>query len=192
MTTTPTTPGLRRDEILHWLEGHRGAFSGDPRELLERCERAVRRHATEAAWLAARDWAERRRRDFAAEGWGNHASEAFVAAEVCHQLAWELAHHEPEVEPGSEERLAGGPLRRRLEPRGWHVLEPWIRALAAEQEHAVWSEIVRFTHRRARSLVRERRLSHDCDLDHARHYPEIAADVVGLLAREYSLHAHPR
>ena len=189
---TTTTPGLARDEILHWLESHPGAIEGDPEQLLERCERAVRRHATEAAWLAAKSWAERRRREFEAEAWGNHASEAFVASEVCHQLAWELAHHEPEVEAGSEERLAGGPLRRSLPPRGWHVLEPWIRELAVRQEHAVWSEIVRFTHRRGRSLVREHRLSHDCHPDHARHYPQIAAEVMALLARDYSLHAHPR
>ena len=186
------TPSMNREEILRWLESHRAAIEGDPEELVARCERAVRRHATEAAWLAAKSWAERRRRDFQAEGWGNHASDAFVATEVCHQLAWELAQKEPAVEPGSEERLAGGPLRRRLAPRGWHVLEPWIRDLAAEQEHAVWSEIVRFTHRRARSLVRERHLSRDCDPDHSRHYPEIAAEVAGLLARDFSLHAYPR
>jgi hypothetical protein len=188
---TPTTPGMGRDAILSWLENHRASIAGEPNELLERCERAVRRHATEAAWIAAKSWAERRRREFEAEGWGNHASEAFVASEVCHQLAWELAHHEPSFAPGSEERLAGGPLRRRLEPRGWHVLEPWIRELAASQERAVWSEIVRFTHRRARSLVRERHLSRDCDLDRARHYPQIAAEVAGELAREYSRHAYP-
>jgi len=190
--SSATTPGMGREAILHWLEGHRASLEGEPQELLERCERAVRRHATEAAWLAAKSWAERRRREFEAEAWGNHASEAFVASEVCHQLAWELAHREPVVEPGSEERLAGGPLRRRLAPRGWHVLEPWIREIAARQEHAVWSEIVRFTHQRARGLVRERQLSHDCDPERARHYPEIAAEVVGLLAREYSLHAYPR
>ena len=183
---------MNREEILHWFEGHRAAIHADPLELVDRCERAVRRHATEAAWLAARSWAQRRRRDFEAETWGNHASDAFVASEVCHQIAWELAHHEPEVEPGSEERLAGGPLRRQLEPRGWHVLEPWIRALAARQEHAVWSEIVHFTHRRARSLVRERQLSRDCDPERARHYPEIAAEVAGVLAHDYSLQAHPR
>jgi len=190
--SSATTPGMGREAILRWLEGHRASLEGEPQELLERCERAVRRHATEAAWLAAKSWAERRRREFEAAAWGNHASEAFVASEVCHQLAWELAHREPVVEPGSEERLAGGPLRRRLAPRGWHVLEPWIREVAARQEHAVWSEIVRFTHRRARGFVRERRLSHDCDPERARHYPEIAAEVVGLLAREYSLHAYPR
>ena len=187
-----TLTHMSREAILHWLEDHRAAIHGEPRELVDRCERAVRRHATEAAWLAAKSWAERRRLDFEAEIWGNRASDAFVAGEVCHQLAWELAHHEPELEAGSEERLAGGPLRRQLEPRGWCVLEPWIRDLATRQEHAVWSEIVQFTHRRARSLVRERHLSHDCDLERARHYPEIAAEVAGVLAHDYSLHAHPR
>jgi len=183
---------MTRDQILHWFEEHRAAIHGDPDALVERCERAVRRHATEAAWLAAKTWAERRRRDFEAEPWGNHASDAFVAAEVCHQIAWELAHHEPEVAPGSEERLTGGPLRRAVEDEAWQTLAPWIRGLAAAQEHATWREIVRFTHQRGKSLVQERHLSHDCDLDHARHYPEIAAEVAAALARDYSLHAYPR
>lgn len=183
---------MRRDEILSWLEEHRAAIHGDPGDLVERCERAVRRHATEAAWVAAKDWAERRRREFAAESWGFPASDAFVASEVCHQIAWELAHHEPELPPDSEERLAGGPLRRALEEEAWREVAPWIREIASEQEHAVWREIVRFTHRRARSLVRERHLSRDCDPDHARHYPEIAAEIADALAQDYSQHAFPR
>ena len=183
---------MTREQVLHWFEEHRAAIHGDPDELVERCERAVRRHATEAAWLAAKAWAERRRRDFEAETWGNPASDAFVAAEVCHQIAWELAHHEPQVATGSEERLMGGPLRRALDDDAWREVAPWILELAAAQEHATWREIVRFTHRRARTLVQERHLSHDCDPDHARHYPEIAAEVAGALARDYSLHAFPR
>ncbi len=183
---------MTRDEILHWFEEHRGAVHGDPDDLVQRCERAVRRHAREAAWLAAKAWAERRQRDFEAEPWGNHASDAFVAAEVCHQLAWELAHHEPGVAAGSEERLAGGPLRRALEDEAWQTAAPWIRALAAAVEHATWGEIVRFTHARGRSLVRERHLSYDCDLDHARHYPEIAAEIAATLAQDYALHAFSR
>lgn len=180
---------MTREQILHWFEEHRAAIHGDPDELVERCERSVRRHATEAAWLAAKAWAERRRREFAAQPWGNHASDAFVAAEVCQQIAWELAHHEPELASGSEERLAGGPLRRALEDDAWRELAPWVRELAAEQEHATWREIVRFTRQRAKSLVRERHLSTDCDLDHTRHYPEIAAEILGVLARDYSQHA---
>ena len=37
--------------------------------------------------------------------------------------------------------------------------------------------------------MRERHLSTDCDPDHARHYPEIAAEILGALARDYSQHA---
>ncbi len=183
---------MDRAEILHWLEEHPAAVHGSPGEILERCERAVRRHAAEDAWLAAKSWVERRRRDFEGHGWGNHASEAFVAREVCHQLAWELRRHEPEVALGSEEQLAGGPVRESLAPEGWAVLSRWVLELARQQEHATWREVVRFTDRRARTLVREHQLSHDTSLEGARHYPEIAADVAGLLARDYSVRAHPR
>ena len=183
---------MTRDEILHWLEDHPAAVHGSPSEIVEHCERAVRRHAAEDAWLAAKSWAERRRREWETHGWGNHASEAFATREVCHQLAWELRHHEPAVATGAEEHLAGGPVKAALEPEGWAVLSAWVLDLAREQEHATWREIVQYTDRRARSLVRERHLSSDTGLEGARHYPEIAAEVAGLLARDYSAHAHPR
>ncbi len=183
---------MTRDDVLHWLEEHRDAVHGDPDALLARCEQAVRRHATEDAWVAAKRWAQRRQHEFEAESWGAHASEAFVANEVCHQLAWELRHHEPPIEPGAEEHLAGGPIQRSLGPDAWQVLASWVREIAAEQQHTVWREIVRYTDRRARSLIREQHLSRDCDLDHTRHYPEIAADVAAMLADDYSVHAHPR
>ena len=183
---------MNRNEILHWLEDHPGAVHCSAGEIVDRCERAVRRHAAEDAWLAAKSWAEKRRREWASHGWGNHASEAFVAREVCHQLAWELRHHEPSVATGSEEHLAGGPVKEALEPEGWAVLSGWVLDLARQQERSTWQEIVRFTDRRARSLVRERHLSDETSLEDARHYPEIAADVAGLLARDYSVRAYPR
>ena len=93
--------------------------------------------------MAAKRWAEERRRDFEAESWGNHSSEAFVANEVYHQLAWELRRHEPTLAAGAEEHLAGGPVQRPLHLEAWELVARWVREIASDQQHAVWREIVR-------------------------------------------------
>ncbi len=183
---------MNRDDVLRWLEQHPSSVFADPGSVVSRCERAVRRHAIEDAWLAAKRHAETRRKQFEAEGWGNHASEAFVAEEVCHQIAYELRHREPLVGREDAERLAGGNVHEVVDSDGWEVLVRWIIDLARAQELATWREVVRFTHRRGRELVHENHLSHACDLEHARHYPEIAAQIAAALARDYSLQAHPR
>ena len=183
---------MDRDDVLRWLMQHPSSVHADPGYVVSRCERAVRRHATEDAWLAAKRYAEMRKRQYEAEGWGNHASEAFVTEEVCHQIAYELRHREPIVERGDAERLAGKPVHDAVDGDGWELLVRWILELARDEELRTWREIVRFTDRRGRELVRQQHLSHDCGVDHARHYPEIAADVAGTLAHDYSVHAHPR
>jgi hypothetical protein len=183
---------MRRDDVLRFLKQHPSSSHVDPAEIVERCERAVRRHANEDAWLAAKRYAERRRQQFESEGWGNHASEAFVAEEVCHQIAYELRSREPRFEIDDALHLAGGPVHDAVDAEGWEALVGWILELAREEEHATWREIVRFTDRRGRELVREKHLSHDCDLEHAPHYPEAAARVAAALAHDYSVHAHPR
>src|SRR6185503_18437324 len=53
----------------------------DVKELLDRCERAVERHAREDAWLAAKAYALERARKWQSE-WSQPASERFVTNEV--------------------------------------------------------------------------------------------------------------
>ncbi len=183
---------MNRDDVLRWLMQHPSSVYADPASVVASCERAVRRHAAEDAWLAAKRHAEARRRQFEGEGWGNHASDAFVTEEVCRQIAYELRHREPQVERGDAAHLAGGTVQGAVDGDGWEVLVRWILDLAQQQEHETWREIVRFTNRRGRELVRDRHLSNDSDFEQMRHYPEIAAQVAGLLAHDYSLHAHPR
>jgi hypothetical protein len=182
---------MERRDLVHWLEEHPGSVHGDPAEVVERCERCVRRHAVEDAWLAAKGYVEHRVHDWERE-WGYHASEAFAALETCHQLAWELRHHEPHFGAGAEERLAGGVVLRAFEPEAREIVCDWILELAEREKHGAWREIVRFTDRRARALIRERRLSRETDWSETRNYPAIAAEVAAILARDYSLRAHPR
>ena len=60
---------MDRNEISHWLDEHRDLVEGDPAALLQRCEVEVRRHTSEDAWLAAKDYVERRMRAWQLE-WG--------------------------------------------------------------------------------------------------------------------------
>jgi hypothetical protein len=182
---------MDRTEVLRWFEEHPAAAHGDVEQIVTRCERAVRRHAAEDAWLAAKQYVERRAETWHEE-WSPPASEAFVTPEVCHQLAWELRRHEPEVAEADTDHLAGGPVMDALEPDGWTFLRRWVRELAADEEHRIWQEIVRFTDRRGRSLARERKLSQDWRWDAEHRYTVIAAHVAEILAHDYSIHAHPR
>jgi hypothetical protein len=123
---------------------------------------------------------------------GAHASEAYVAREVCHQIADELLRHEPHLEAGAEERLAGGPVKAAVAGEAWERLVPWILELAREEEHRTWLEITRHTNRLARELVRKHHLSDDTQFDHTRCYGEIAQRIEHLLERDFARHAFAR
>ena len=182
---------MDRREVEAWFQRNPPATRVDVDELLDRCERAVRRHAREDAWLAAKKFAEQRAEDWHGE-WSPPASEVFVTTEVCHEMAWELKHHEPEVAPGSEEQLAGGPIREALPEDGWEVIRQWVHDLAADEEHQAWKEIVRYTDHRAKHIIRQQGFTRDTGWDANHRYSEIASHVAEILAHEYSLRAHPR
>jgi hypothetical protein len=179
---------MEREEVLQWLEKHPDAFEGDVGEFVARCERAVREHAREEAWLAARNYVEERRHEQERSS-GARASEAYVAREVCHQLAYELRHHEPIPRTEDVDRLAGGSTRRALSGEAWQVLIPWIVEVARKQEHETWTEIVAYTDKRARELISEHHLSNDCDFDHSVCFGTIAARIERLLESDFVDHA---
>ncbi|MFQ5417110.1 MAG: hypothetical protein ACE5FL_08715 [Myxococcota bacterium] len=182
---------MERETVERWIERHPGSVHGDVRELVSRCERSVRRHAREDAWLAAKRALAKHQREWQ-ESPGAHASEAYVAQEICQQLAWDLRHHEPAPHRGDEDHLAGGVVKSAIEPDGWEFLARWIMDLAREEEHRTWSEIVKYTQHRARHLIRSHHLSDDCSFDHSKCYGEVALRIAGLLAHDYSTHAFPR
>jgi hypothetical protein len=182
---------MTRATVLDWFRQHPDLVHGDADALVERCERAVRRHAREDAWVLAKRYVNERKRFFE-ESHGTHASEAFVAREVCQQLAQELRSHEPAPHRGDEEHLAGGAVKAALAQGAWETLIPWILEVARDEEHATWGEIVRHTKRQAQELIRSHQLSSDTSFDHTRCYADVAAQIAGLLARDFSEHAFPR
>ena len=182
---------MDRKAVEDYLKKNPPSTRVDVKELLDRCERAVQRHAREDAWLAAKSYALERARQWKSE-WSQPASERFVTSEVCHELAWELEHHEPKVEPGAEEHLAGLPLKESLPEDAWQAIRQWVLDLASEEEHRAWREIVDFTDRRARHIIKHEHMNLDSNWEEDHQYTAIAAHVARILAREYSLHAHPR
>src|SRR6185312_3496405 len=115
---------------------------------------AVQRHAREDAWLAAKAYALQRAQQWQSE-WSQPASESFVTNEVCHELAWELEHHEPKVMPGAGEHLAGRLVMDALPAEAGEAIRQWVLDLAAEEEHRAWREIVDFTDHRARHIIKQ-------------------------------------
>lgn len=182
---------MDRVDVERWFRDHPPESRVNVKELLDRCESAVRRHAQEDAWLAAKNYALERAREWDSE-WGMPASEQRVAQEVCHEMSWELAHHEPKVEPGNEEHLVGGPVKLALSADAWDVLRSWVLEEAAAEEHRTWVEIVKFTDHRARDIIRREHFTLDSGWDARHQYSTIASHVAQILAREYSLRAHPR
>lgn len=182
---------MDRATVLTWLRRHPEVVHGDAEAIVSRCEDAVRRHAREDAWIGAKRYVAERGHEWE-ESHGARASEAFVAREVCQLLADGLKRHEPTPQEGDEEHLAGGPVKAALEPEGWQFMIPWIIEVARDEEHRTWGEIVRHTKKHARELIASHHLSSDTDFDHTRCYGDVAAQIAGILARDFSEHAFPR
>lgn len=182
---------MDRETLTHWLESHPQLVTRDIQAFLDHCEREVKRHAVEDAWLAAKAYVERREL-YWEHGWGfPRASEAYVAREVCAELARELGHHEPHPSEGDEEHLVGKKLFEALDPAARAKIGKWALELADREEHAVWSKIVRFTRQHARTMEKQGLLSHDMRPETG-NFAEKAAGIAHVLVDELEARAHPR
>jgi hypothetical protein len=174
---------MERSRILDFARTHPGAIHGDAGQFVDFTEREVRRHAEAEAWLHAKRVIERHIAEFEQDS-GMPASEAFVAREVCHELARELRHVEPRIDAGSEDRLAGPGVLNEIEPEAQLLVRGFVHDVAQEAERRTWREVVRYAGGRGRSLVRDHVLSTDLTWDMERHYAVTAAKVLRILAAE--------
>lgn len=174
---------MERSDILDFARSHPGAIHVDGDRFVELVEREVRRHVEAEAWSHARREIERRLAELVPER-GLPASEEFVAREVCHELARDLRHDEPHVEPGSEERLAGPVAMGEVEPEARELVRRFVHDLAEQLEHRVWQDIVRRADHRGRELVREHKVSSELRWDMSRRYSMTAERVLRMLAEE--------
>ena len=179
---------MKRSEIVEWLRAHRESVHGDPEQMLDQAEHDARRHAAEQAWLHAKQIAEREMRVWKTRTGGVHAREDWVAREFCHELARELRRLEPHPD-GDETSLVDRSTLDAFERDARDQLRSWIREVAGEEEHRVWTEVVRFTDTRARSLIREGVLSTEDRWELTHSYAETAAHLAAILAHDYEEHA---
>jgi hypothetical protein len=172
---------MDRHEVEHWFQGHPEAAQTDPRQLLDRCEREVRAHAEHEAWRHARRIAEERLHDWEAS-FGLPASDAFVAREVCQEMARELRRRKPTLRPNAA--LVSEGLLGALTPAGRDLLVSWARELSNKEERAIWRDVIRFTNHVGRDLVRDG-WSNEPRWDFEHSYSRTAQRVTRLLIHEY-------
>jgi hypothetical protein len=176
---------MERTEILDWLRAHRESVRLDPDVALDRAEREARRQAAQDAWLHAKAIAEREIARWNARSRGIHSREDWAAREFCHELARELKHLEPRPDADAAHWLAPETFDA-LERDARDALRDWVREVAGEEEHRVWREVVRFTDARARSLVREGRVSTEERWEYTHSYAETAARLAAILVEDYA------
>jgi hypothetical protein len=179
---------IERTQVLAWAREHPAAIHGDPEQVLERCEQAVRRHAEEDAWHHAERIAQRQIA-YWQRRLGSHASEAFVANELCHRLAREMRHLAPQPDDGDLAHFTGAEVLEALEAEALPIVRQWVHDLASAEERRLWREIVRFTDRRGRALLREGRVARGGEWSETPYYSESAVKVLQILASDYSEHA---
>ncbi len=179
---------MKRSEVLDWLIQHTEHIHDIPEQVLSRCDTEVRKHAQEDAWLHARDIAEEHNQHWR-HSWGAHASETFVAREICRGLADEFRRNEPIPAEGHESAFVDEDVLGVLDPEARTIILEYVHDLARGEEHRAWKEIMRFTRKRGRTLSREEHLSSDRSFEGTHAYSETAARIMGILARDFQHHA---
>ena len=119
---------MERQDVVRWLESHPESVHANPRSLVDRCERELRGRVAEGAWRHAKEIAERHLHHWQGS-FGLPASDDFVAREVCHELARDLRHHEPQ--PTAEVRTVTEAVHGALDPPALEMLREWLGELQA-------------------------------------------------------------
>ena len=183
---------MERKEVLEWLTSHPQEVPESPEAILSRCEESVHDHVTEETWLKACQVARERERYWLDDGGGAHASEAFVAREVCSELAGELRRLEPVPEMTELGGWFDAATLASLGAAGRSLLLRYVLELARREEHEAWLEVMDFTRRRGLDLAHQREFSKQLDFERTHGYAETAARVMHILARDFERHAHPQ
>lgn len=179
---------MKRIDLEKWFAHHSESFHIEPRELLDQCEAGVRDYAHRDAWIHARDIAEQSLHRFE-RIFGYPAGDVFVTREICHEIARELRHHEPNPFDLEGCEWIGRPVLDSVDPELQHMLRDWLAELAAREEHTAWREIVYFTDHLARTLIDKERMSNQADWDLEHTYPKVASRVIRMIMGEFDAHA---
>lgn len=183
---------MKRTEVIDWFRNHPGEIHAPPEEIVARCEQEVHRHVLEEAWLRAREVAQAREDYWRSDGGGAHASEAFVAREVCRELATELKRIEPVPEAGHASEYVDAHSLEALEVEARTLMLRYVLDLARREEHATWLEVLHFTRKKGVALARNRTFSQQLDFEQTHAYAETATRVMHILVEDYERFARPQ
>jgi hypothetical protein len=176
---------MERNEVLDWLHDHPQEVANAPEDVIKRCEDAVHEHVSEETWLLACEVARERERYWRDDGGGAHASEAFVAREVCRKLATELRGMEPVPQSGQAGAYVDADALAPLGKAGRTLMLRYVFDLARREEHDTWLHVLDFTRAKGLALARQRRFSKQLDFDRTHGYAETAARVMHILAEDF-------
>ncbi len=180
---------MERLELEKWLTHHPDLVHTDPHDLLDECEKEARGHAYRDAWSRAEQIAEKSLRRFESGFIGHPASDTFVTREVCHEIARELKKNEPVLDDYETELWLSELMLESLDVEAREMFRTWLKDLMGTEEHATWLDIVRYTDRSARKLIREEHMTDQCDWDLEHTYPIVAARVTRILMAKFHGHA---
>lgn len=180
----------KRDDLLDWLDRHPGSVGGRADQALDAVEQEVRRYARELAWHRAIEIAHERGEAWSHRSRGMHCPEDWAACEFCKELASDLRMLEPVPSEGSEEEFAGKTHLARFQGESRERVMSWVHDLAAEEEHAAWSDVIRFTKKRAESWIEKGIISTEERWELTHSYTDAAVHASQLLEQDYALKAH--
>lgn len=182
----------KRNDLVDWLQRHPGSVEGSAAEVVTAVEHEVRRYARELAWHRAIDIAHERAESWSHRSRGMHCPEDWAACEFCKELASDLRMLEPVPGEGSEEEFVGKVLLGRFHGDSRERVMAWVHDLAAEEEHAAWSEVIQFTKKRAQRWIEEGTISTEERWELTQSYTDAAVHASKLLEQDYALQAHRR
>jgi hypothetical protein len=181
---------MERNEVLDWLHDHPQEVKDAPEDVIQRCEDAVHERVSEETWLHACEVARERERYWRDDGGGAHASEAFVAREVCRELAAELRAMEPMPQSGQAPAYVDAASLAPLGRAARTLMLRYAFDLARREEHEIWLHVMDFTREKGLALAQQRGFSKQLDFDRTHGYAETAARVMHILADDFEDRAH--
>lgn len=183
---------ITHEKIFEWLRHHPDSIHAPVEGTLDAVEKEVRHCAREAAWHRAIEIAHTRGEFWRHRSHAMHCPEDWAAREFCREFASDLRMLEPVLTEESDEEFVGRAHLEAFSPGGRLRVLSWVHDLAVEETHGAWSDVVRFTKKRAEAWIADGTISTEERWELTRSYADAASHAAALLERDYALRAHAR
>ncbi len=177
----------KREDVLAWLRNHEDAVEGDAGDALTTLEEEVRHHARALAWDHAISIVRARANFWRHRHNETRCPECWAAREFCREFASGLRMFEPIPDARSHDEFVGALRMAQFAPDAQSLMVPWLKALAEEEEHRAWNEVIGFTKGRVDVWIREGEITTEREWDLSQTYAEAAVHACELLEWDYTL-----